>query len=95
MNLSCPFILRPVATSLLMLALLLVGLIAMRLLPVSALPEVEYPTIQIATRYPGASAWICPCPMATRPLHWCRHRCWRTMRTITCSAWPSAAAGCT
>ena len=55
MNPSRPFILRPVATSLLMLAILLVGLIALRLLPVSALPEVEYPTIQIATRYPGAS----------------------------------------
>ncbi len=55
MNPSRPFILRPVATSLLMVAILLVGLIAMRLLPVSALPEVEYPTIQILTRYPGAS----------------------------------------
>ncbi len=55
MNPSRPFILRPVATSLLMVAILLIGLIAMRLLPVSALPEVEYPTIQIATRYPGAS----------------------------------------
>ena len=55
MNPSRLFILRPVATSLLMVAILLVGLIAYRLLPVSALPEVEYPTIQISTRYPGAS----------------------------------------
>ena len=55
MNLSRPFIERPVATSLLMLALLLVGLMAYRLLPISALPEVDYPTIQVVTLYPGAS----------------------------------------
>lgn len=55
MNLSRPFIERPVATSLLMLALLLVGIVAYRLLPLSALPEVDYPTIQIVTLYPGAS----------------------------------------
>ncbi|SCK25822.1 MdtB/MuxB family multidrug efflux RND transporter permease subunit [Vogesella sp. LIG4] len=55
MNPSRPFILRPVATTLLMLAILLVGLVAYRLLPVSALPEVDYPTIQVVTLYPGAS----------------------------------------
>src|SRR5271156_1280028 len=55
MNLSLPFIQRPVATSLLMVALLLVGLTAYRLLPLSALPEVDYPTIQVVTLYPGAS----------------------------------------
>jgi len=55
MNLSRPFIERPVATSLLMLALLLVGLVAYRMLPLSALPEVDYPTIQVVTLYPGAS----------------------------------------
>ncbi|GAB4062736.1 MdtB/MuxB family multidrug efflux RND transporter permease subunit [Uliginosibacterium sediminicola] len=49
------FILRPVATSLLMLAILLAGLVALRVLPVSALPEVDYPTIQVVTLYPGAS----------------------------------------
>ncbi|MCQ8106336.1 MdtB/MuxB family multidrug efflux RND transporter permease subunit [Methylomonas sp. SURF-2] len=54
-NPSRPFILRPVATSLLMLALLLVGVLAYRLLPVSALPRVDYPTIQVTTLYPGAS----------------------------------------
>jgi multidrug efflux pump len=54
-NPSRPFILRPVATSLLMLALLLTGIVAYRQLPVSALPEVDYPTIQIITFYPGAS----------------------------------------
>jgi multidrug efflux pump len=48
------FILRPVATTLLMVALLLVGIVAYRQLPVSALPEVDYPTIQVATFYPGA-----------------------------------------
>ena len=55
MNPSRLFILRPVATSLLMLALLLVGLVAYRELPISALPQVDYPTIQVATLYPGAS----------------------------------------
>src|SRR5499426_662124 len=48
------FILRPVATTLLMIAILLVGLVAYRQLPVSALPEVDYPTIQVTTFYPGA-----------------------------------------
>jgi RND family efflux transporter MFP subunit len=55
MNPSRAFILRPVATSLLMVAVLLAGLVAYRQLPVSALPEVDYPTIQVATTYPGAS----------------------------------------
>ncbi|MGZ5084330.1 MAG: MdtB/MuxB family multidrug efflux RND transporter permease subunit [Usitatibacter sp.] len=55
MNPSRPFILRPVATSLLMLAILLSGIVAYRLLPLSALPEVDYPTIQVVTLYPGAS----------------------------------------
>src|SRR2546423_136477 len=49
------FILRPVATSLLMIGLLLVGIVAYRQLPVSALPQVDYPTIQVLTFYPGAS----------------------------------------
>jgi multidrug efflux pump len=55
MSPSRPFILRPVATSLLMTGILLVGAVAYRQLPVSALPEVDYPTIQIQTFYPGAS----------------------------------------
>ena len=55
MNISRPFILRPVATTLLMGALLLSGALAYRLLPVSALPQVDYPTIRILTFYPGAS----------------------------------------
>ena len=55
MNPSGPFILRPVATSLLMAAILLVGIVAYTQLPVSALPEVDYPTIQVLTFYPGAS----------------------------------------
>ncbi|MGZ5077263.1 MAG: efflux RND transporter permease subunit, partial [Methylobacter sp.] len=54
-NPSRLFILRPVATSLLMIALLLVGILAYRMLPVSALPQVDYPTIQVVTLYPGAS----------------------------------------
>jgi multidrug efflux pump len=52
---SRPFILRPVATSLLMAAILLAGMVAYRQLAVSALPEVDYPTIQVVTFYPGAS----------------------------------------
>ena len=55
MSPSRPFILRPVATSLLMLAVLLVGVIAYQFLPLAALPEVDYPTIQVKTFYPGAS----------------------------------------
>src|ERR1700684_2277631 len=54
MSPSRPFILRPVATSLLMAAILLVGFVAFRFLPLSALPEVDYPTIQVQTFYPGA-----------------------------------------
>ncbi|MBP1685689.1 MAG: mdtB, partial [Deltaproteobacteria bacterium] len=55
MNPSRLFILRPVATSLLMAALFLAGTVAYRQLPVSALPQVDYPTIQVLTFYPGAS----------------------------------------
>jgi len=55
MSLSRPFIERPVATTLLMVALLLSGVMAYRLLPVSALPQVDFPTIQVFTFYPGAS----------------------------------------
>ncbi len=55
MNPSRPFILRPIATTLLMVALLLSGFMAYRLLPIAALPEVDYPTIQVFTFYPGAS----------------------------------------
>ncbi|HEY8049678.1 MAG TPA: efflux RND transporter permease subunit, partial [Ramlibacter sp.] len=55
MSPSRPFILRPVATSLLMLAIVLAGLVGFRFLPLSALPQVDYPTIQVQTLYPGAS----------------------------------------
>lgn len=55
MSPSRPFILRPVATSLLMAAILLIGIVAYTQLPVSALPQVDYPTIQVLTFYPGAS----------------------------------------
>ena len=55
MSPSRTFILRPVATTLLMVAILLVGAVAYKQLPVSALPEIDYPTIQVTTFYPGAS----------------------------------------
>ncbi len=55
LNPSRLFILRPVATSLLMVAILLAGIVAYRVLPLSALPEVDYPIIQVVTTYPGAS----------------------------------------
>ncbi|WNW10047.1 MdtB/MuxB family multidrug efflux RND transporter permease subunit [Pseudomonas sp. DTU_2021_1001937_2_SI_NGA_ILE_001] len=58
MNISRLFILRPVATTLSMLAIILAGLIAYKLLPVSALPQVDYPTIRIITLYPGASPQV-------------------------------------
>ena len=52
---SRQFILRPVATTLLMIAILLAGVLGYRFLPVSVLPEVAYPTIQVVPLYPGAS----------------------------------------
>jgi multidrug efflux pump len=55
---SRPFILRPVATALLMAAILLVGVVCYTQLPVSALPQVDYPTIQVLTFYPGASPFV-------------------------------------
>ncbi|WP_304307341.1 efflux RND transporter permease subunit, partial [Pseudacidovorax intermedius] len=55
MNPSRPFIERPVATGLLMLAIVLAGLVGLRFLPLAALPQVDYPTIQVQTLYPGAS----------------------------------------
>jgi multidrug efflux pump len=58
MNPSRPFILRPIATSLLMAAVLLIGIIGFRQLPIAALPEVDYPTMQVLTFYPGASAEV-------------------------------------
>jgi len=58
MNPSRIFILRPVATSLIMLAILLLGIFAYRLLPIAALPQVDYPIIQVVTLYPGASPQV-------------------------------------
>ena len=55
MNIAEPFIRRPVATSLLMVAILLAGLAGFRFLPLATLPSVDYPTIQVQTFYPGAS----------------------------------------
>lgn len=55
MSPSRPFILRPVATALLMVAIVLAGLVGFKFLPLSALPQVDYPTIQVQTLYPGAS----------------------------------------
>ena len=55
MSPSRPFILRPVATALLMVAIVLAGLMGLKFLPLSALPQVDYPTIQVQTLYPGAS----------------------------------------
>ncbi len=56
MNLSAPFIARPIATALLAVAVLLAGLIGYRALPVSALPQVDFPTIDVSTQLPGANA---------------------------------------
>src|SRR3954451_10226147 len=55
MNISAPFIARPIATWLLAIAILLAGVLGYRALPVSALPEVDFPTIQVTTQLPGAS----------------------------------------
>lgn len=67
MNPSRVFILRPIATSLLMMALLLAGLFAYRLLPVSALPQVDYPIIRVSTFFPGASPEVMT-SLVTAPL---------------------------
>ena len=81
MNISRPFIERPVATALLMAALLLSGLLAYRLLPVSALPQVDYPTIRILTFYPGASPEVMTSAVtAPRP----------TLSATTALAWKSS-----
>src|SRR3981189_775612 len=56
MNVSAPFIVRPIPTTLLTVGLTLVGLVAYLLLPIAGVPQVDIPTIQIATRLPGASA---------------------------------------
>ncbi|GGJ04692.1 efflux RND transporter permease subunit [Neoroseomonas lacus] len=58
MNISAPFIVRPVATILLMVALLMAGLISYRLLPVAPLPQIDFPTITVTTQLPGASPEI-------------------------------------
>src|ERR1700683_2878122 len=58
MNPSRPFILRPIATSLLMAAILLIGIVGFRQLPIAALPEVDYPTIQGLTLSPGATSAV-------------------------------------
>jgi multidrug efflux pump len=58
MNISHLFIVRPVATALIMIAIVLVGLVSVTLLPVSSLPDVDYPTIQVQTFYPGASPQV-------------------------------------
>ncbi len=65
MNLSRPFILRPVATSLLMLALLLSGLLGLRLLPIAPLPQVDLPTISVSASLPGASPEVMAATVAT------------------------------
>jgi len=56
MSISEPFIRRPVATSLLMVGVILLGTLGYKLLPISALPTVDFPTIEVTTYYPGASA---------------------------------------
>src|SRR5258708_15879981 len=58
MNISEPFIKRPIATSLLMVGVILLGLLGYSMLPISSLPTVEFPTIQVVTRYPGGSPQV-------------------------------------
>jgi len=67
MNISEPFIKRPIASSLLMVALILVGILAYRSLPVSALPTVDFPTIQVLSQYPGADPEVMA-SLVTAPL---------------------------
>ena len=65
MSISRPFIIRPIATSLLMAGLLLVGVVAYRQLPISALPQVDYPTITVRAQMPGASPQVMAATVAT------------------------------
>src|SRR6476659_9257265 len=65
MNISAPFIARPIATVLLMIGLLLGGIVAYRLLPVAALPNVNYPTIQVTAQLPGADPQTMASSVAT------------------------------
>ena len=80
MNISKLFILRPIATTLLMAAIILSGSIAYRQLPVAALPQVDYPTIQVVTFYPGAgpevmvSSVTAPLEKQFGQIHWCSPR---------------------
>ena len=55
---SAPFILRPIATTLLIVAIMLLGMLGYRTLPIAPLPSVDFPTIQVVTPYPGASATV-------------------------------------
>jgi multidrug efflux pump len=73
-NPSRLFIIRPVATALLMVAILLAGWVAWRQLPLSALPQVDYPTIQVVTLYPGASPDVVTSSI-TAPLERSSGRC--------------------
>jgi multidrug efflux pump len=77
MSISRPFILRPIATSLLMVGLLLVGIVAYQQLPISALPQVDYPTIQVVTFYPGASPDV---TASSSPRRW-------NVSLASCPAW--------
>src|SRR6202161_1414493 len=65
MNISEPFIRRPIATSLLMSALALIGIVAFPLLPVAPLPQVDFPTIQVTVQFSGASAETMAATVAT------------------------------
>src|SRR5580698_5864346 len=65
MNISEPFIHRPIATTLLVIAVFLAGAVAFRLLPVSPLPQVDFPTIQVSASLPGASPEIMASSVAT------------------------------
>ncbi|MET0412444.1 MAG: efflux RND transporter permease subunit, partial [Polyangiaceae bacterium] len=65
MNLSAPFVRRPVATTLLTVALLLAGIVAFGVLPVSPLPQVDFPTISVNASQPGSSAEIIAATVAT------------------------------
>jgi len=66
-KISAPFIRRPIATSLLMVAVVLLGILGYRLLPISSLPAVDFPTIQVVARYPGASPEVV-CSGITTPM---------------------------
>ena len=80
MSISAPFIQRPIGTSLLGVALLLIGLVAWPMLPVAPLPQVDFPTLQVTGKLPGASPLVTLSKLPVTPPSACSSGCVRPSR---------------